>query len=75
MKEHIAQYEKSLYQVQLAIKKQTNDIAQLQNMPRKSYQQPLNYTVSSEDTEENLAESKNEVVDLGDTKIIIDSEE
>lgn len=75
LKEHIAQYEKSLYQVQLAIKKQTNDIAQLQNMPRKSYQQPLNYTVSSEDTEENLAESKNEVVDLGDTKIIIDSEE
>lgn len=76
LKDHIAQYEKSLYQIQISLKKQANEIAQLQNMPMKNkYQTPLNYSVPYDDSDEDTEGLEGEVVSLGDTKIIINNDE
>ena len=76
LKDYIMQYEKSLYQIQVSLKKQANEIAQIQNTPiQNKYQTPLNYSVPYNDSDDDTTEKEGEVVSLGDTKIIINNED
>ncbi len=81
LRERIIQYEQSLYQMQLTIKRQTNEIERLQKLSsKKNYQNAVNYSIEYEQNEHNdkiemSGEENEEIINVGNTKIIINREE
>lgn len=78
--EHFINYKKILYQLQSTIKKQSNEIQRLQQIITKNnYQTNVSYTIpykEEDDTDEKEEKGEmEEILNVGNTKIIIRNEE